>query len=416
MVKISFLFILTIQIVQIFGQDDGLKLNIAYNSDYDFNSYNKHGYSFYDDSISDYFIEGLVLNIFNEPVDSVKILARISDFKDSSYCNYDGLFKIYLPDDKKLSRKKISLEFHKNDYNYFDTAFIYLPVKGPSSIKVKLFPKFKILLKGRIYIGNVPLEDVNVTISYDDDIYNLRTLGCYYDDENYWNCLYQGMFKSEIVAENPEDTILIGFSKLGYKSQEHKLKFADYTGELVKYRLKYADTVPNLTDNNLGLKISWPIGPESGWFLGLSYYRLLNIRNFKRIAAGLDVSVVTSNQSIDHETLPGIEVPFDSTYINGFAGPSILLYLTKPDIRRFSTYVGCTFAFSFNSGEFTYQPIAGTRFFLDMNKSFSFDVRYIAYHLDVKRFNFNYLGQAESYFSNKLDERILLNLGLQICF
>jgi hypothetical protein len=224
------------------------------------------------------------------------------------------------------------------------------------------------------------------------------------------------MFKSEIVAENPDDTIIMEFSKLGYKSQKHKLLFADYTGELAKYRMKYADTIPNLPDNNLGLKIAWPIGKESGWFLGLSYYRLLGIYNFKRIATGLDVSIVTSNQSVEHETLPGNQESFDSTYINGFAGPSVLLYLTKPYIRRFSTYVGCTFAFTFGSGEFTCQPLAGTRYFLDMNKSVSFDLRYLSYRLDVKRFNFNYLGQAENYFTSKLDERFIFNIGLQICF
>ncbi len=410
MIRFSLLIILFIQLIQITGQDNGLHLSFNYNPD------DRLSFYYSDDTTSKHFIDGQVLNIFNEPVDSVKILTRINEFKDSLYCNYDGIFRINLPFFEKYTGKKINLEFHNDDYKYFDTTFFYFPVKDPVSLKVRLIPKYKILLKGRIFIANVPLEDVDVSISHNDVIHNVKTLNCYYDDEDYWNCLYLGMFKSEIVTEDPEDSIYMKFSKVGYKSQEHKLKFADYSGELMRFRMNYADTVPYLPDNNLGLKIAWPVRPEANWFLGLSYYRLLKTGNFKRVAAGIEASLATSRETVKYETLPGIEENFDSIYVTGFAGPSVLLFFTRPYIRRFSTFAGCTFAFAFNNGEVAFQPFAGTRFFLDMNKSISLGIRYLSYHYELKRYNFNYLGQPDSYFNDKLEERLIVNMGLQICF
>ena len=368
------------------------------------------------DTTSDYYIDGHVLSIFNEPVDSVKIILRTKLFRDSSYSDYEGFYRVNLPDFKKPRGRAVNIEFHKKDYKYFDTTFYYVPDGKNDPIRVKLVPRYKILLKGRILVANMPLEDVKVKIIHNNEIYNTKTLNCYYDKDDYWNCLYHGMFKSEIVTDNPEDTVYLRFSKVGYKSQEYKLKFADYSGELIRYRMVYADTLPYLPGNNISLKIAWPVTSSADWYLGLSYYRLLKIAELRRIAAGVDVSMVTSGQIIEYETLPGIEEDFDSTYITGFAGPSLLFFLTKPYTRRFSTYVGCTFAFAFNNGEITYQPVAGTRFFLDMNKSISIDFRYLSYNFDIKKFRFNYLGQAESYYASKLEERLILNFGLQICF
>jgi hypothetical protein len=415
MIKISFLLLFSIHIILLTGQEFKLSAGSGNKPDQDLSIYNNSVYNS-QDSVTKYFINGQVLNIFNEPVDSVKVITSLDEFRDSVYSNYDGLYKINLPTFEKPRGRAMNLEFHKNDYKSFDTVFFYVPKKDFGPIKVKLIPKYKILLKGRIFVANMPLEDVNVTVIHNESIDKVRTLSCYYDKENYWNCLYLGMFKSEIVTENPEDTVYLKFSKDGYRSQEYKLKFSDYSGELIRYRMFYADTVPYLPDNNIGLKIAWPVTSSADWYLGLSFYRLLGIGKFERLAVGADISMVTSGQIIEYETLPGIEKDYDSTYITGFAGPSALLFLTKPYLRRFSTYIGCTFALAFNNGEISYQPFTGTRFFLDMNKSINVELRYLSYNFDIKRYRFNYLGQAESYYANKLDERLILNFGLQINF
>ena len=420
MLRTAFVFMLGIRILYAIGNDWGSEMSHSNDSHNSYsslnNSINIPGIAHKNDTSLKLCIAGQVLSIFNEPVDNVMVIAGLQDFKDSTYSDYDGLFKIYLPDEKSRSGQKIILHFDRVDYRLFDTTFYYSVRDKNAFINVKLVPKYKILVKGRILAGNMPVENVEVVISHNNNNYKVRTLDCYYDDENYWNCLYQGMFKHEIATENPDDSVYLHFSKPGFKSQQHKFRFADYTGELVKYKMKYADSIPDLPDNNFSLKLAYPLGQESGWFLGLSYYRLLKTGNFKRLAPGLDISVVTLNQNVEYVTFSGLETSYDTTYINGMAGPSLLLYLTKPYLRRFSTYIGSTFALTFSGAEFVYQPFAGVRFFLDMNKAVSIDIRYLAYHFDAKRYRFNYLGKADSYIINTSDARLIINLGLQICF
>lgn len=419
MLRNSFILFFAICIILVIGQGYGLSMNFKSHSSSNNSSLYKDSsqvHIFQNDTISGYYINGQVLNIFNEPVDNVLIISSLPDFKDSLYCDFNGFFRIYLPDEKLRSEQKINLMFINKDYKLYDTTFIYPDLDKHILLKVKLTPKYKILVKGRILAGNMAIENVDVTITHNNNIYKLKTLGCYYDDEDYWNCLYQGMFKHEVVAEDPNDSVFLHFSKSGFKSQEHKFRFADYSGELIKYKMKYADSIPDLPFNNFNLKLAYPLSQESGWFLDLSYYRLFKIGNFNRLAAGMDISILTLRETVAQSTFSGLETSFDTTYINGMAGPSVLFYLTKPNIRRFNTYVGSTFALTFSSTEFVYQPFAGVRFFLDMNKSISVNIRYLAYHFDAKRYRFNYLGSADSYTINKSDERLIVNLGLQICF
>ena len=361
-------------------------------------------------------ISGQALSIFNEPVDSVKVIAGTQDYKDSVYGDFNGFYKIIMPNEQGRRGQKMTLRFTRDDYKTFDTTFYYSFRDTDAYLEARLIPKYKILVKGRVLAGNMPVENVEVVIIHNKKTYRVKTLDCYYDDESYWNCLYQGMFKHEVSTDDSNDTIYLYFSKPGFKPAQYKFRFADYTGELVKYKIRYADSIPGLRDNSFNLKLAYPLSSGSGWFLGGSYYRLIKIGEFRRVAPGIEVSMVTLNEDIEYVTFSGLETSYDTTYITGMAGPSLLLYLTRPERRRFCTYLGSTFAWSFNNAEFIYQPFAGMRFFLDMNKSVSVDLRYLSYHFDAKGYTFNYLGNANSYFLNKSDERLLINLGLQICF
>jgi len=420
MLRTSLLLIFCIHVFYVTGNGWGLKMSFGNHSLNNYYSLNNSSITadntLKNDTSLKFCISGQVLSIFNEPVDNIMVIARTQDYKDSVYSDFNGFYKIYMPEENSRRAQQMMLRFVREDYKPFDTTFYYSSRDKDAYIEVKLIPKYKILVKGRIMAGNMPVENVDVVISHNKNNYRVKTLDCYYDDENYWNCLYQGMFKHEIVTENPNDSVYLYFSKPGFKSEQHNFRFADYSGELIRYKIKYADSIPGLPDNSFNLKLSYPLTSESGWYLGLSYYRLFKTGNFRRLAAGIDVSMVTLRQNVEYPTFSGLETSYDTTYITGMAGPSLLLYLTKPYIRRFCTYLGSTFALTFNKAEFVYQPFAGVRFFLDMNKSVSIDIRYITYHFDAKRYRFNYLGNADSYFINKSDERLLINLGLQICF
>ncbi len=362
-------------------------------------------------------LSGQVFNIFHETVDSVMVKVIVNDNLYLTFSDYNGLYNLRLPASNEISNSNISINFYRNDYNPFDTTFIFRNRESVSEVNVILSPKFKILLKGRIFVANSPLEGVDVSIKHLNEVHHLQTLGCYYDDEDYWNCLYLGMFKTEIVTENPNDSVYLSFSKYGYKPQSHKFKFAEYSGDLLKYKMKYADSIPDLPNNNFNVKLAYQFDKQSGWFLGLSYYRHLSLDNFNRFALGIEFSMLTIKNSYTLQTLPNSpSATFDTTYISLFAGPSFLLFLTKPHIRKFSTYVGSIASYSFNEKELIFQPFLGTRFFMDLRKSFSIEFRYLMYHMEVKEYTFNFLGSAVSNTETVLDNKFLINIGIQINF
>ncbi|MFO7658033.1 MAG: hypothetical protein R6W78_13300 [Bacteroidales bacterium] len=359
-------------------------------------------------------IQGTILNNFREAVDSVKVSCFINNSFQSVFSERNGSFALSLPSDITVP-DSLKITFYRYDYYPFDTIVSLKDQFHSQLLKVVILPKYKILLRGRIFAGSIPVEDVNVTIQHHDSIIAMKTLGCYYDDEDYWNCLYNGMFKSEIVTEDPEDSIEITFSKEGFRTQLHKIKFSEYQGEMIKYKLRYADTVPNLPGNNLVLKISNPLNKD--WFIGFSYYACLNSPLFNRLRPGLEFSLMTINRKSFISTLPGAtDAEFDTVYTRYFAGPSFLFYVTKPYIRKFSTYLGTTFSLEMTDGDFVLQPFIGTRFFIDMRRSLSIDLRYTGYKYNVVEYTFRYNGNAIASHKDIDLNRLLLNIGLQINF
>jgi hypothetical protein len=362
-------------------------------------------------------IEGLIENNFHEIIDNVEVLATTKDYSTRTYSDSSGLFTIKFPAESAITTKNIHLSFLRNDYHPLDTNIVIAKQGFIEKLNIILIPKFKILLKGRIFAGNTLLEDVNVNIRYQNESSQLKTMKCYTDEEKYWNCLYLGMFKTEIVTENPEDSIYLLFSKPGFKSQSYKLRFADYSGDILKFRMKYADTIPDLPFNNLNLKLTYPLGKNSGWFLGLSFYGRLNSPIFERFRPGMEISLSSHKRSTSLNTLPGVtETKFDTVYTSFFVGPSFLFYLTKPYIRRFSTYLGSTFSIALNRGEFVLQPFLGPRYFIDMRKSICLDFRYISYSLNAKKYTFTYNGNAAGINEIVNVKRMLINVGVQINF
>ncbi len=392
-------------------------------SAYSWSNRNVNGCNFYKrdsllkDSLSVIEISGIIKNNFHEYIDSIEVLAVSDRYRLHSYSNDTGLFTIKFPVEQGMITENIHLSFQKYDYNTLDTNIVITYEGLPDKLNIILIPKYKILLKGRLFAGNTPVEDVDVNIRYRNESLQLKTLKCYTDEEKYWNCLYLGMFKTEIVADNPEDSVYLSFSKSGFKSQSYKLRFADYSGDILRFRMKYADTIPDLPGNNLSLKLSYPIGENSGWFLGLSFYGKLNYNTFNRIRPGLEISMSTRKRSVSMNTLPGTsETKFDTVYTDFFIGPSFLFFITKPHIRRFSTYLGSTFSLTLGGGEFVWQPFLGTRYYIDMRRSICLDFRYLSYKLNAKNYSFNYNGDAIGYNEEISVKRILANIGVQINF
>ena len=358
-------------------------------------------------------IGGYTSSIFHESADSVKIVVKVDNIITDSIYTQDGLFSIFLPAKGNL----IDISLFHPDFHEEDTTILF-PVEPKTILYLTLQPKYKILLRGRVYAGNMPLEGVNVEINHAGKLYNLITRGCYYDRDGYWNCLFDGMFKLNLTTENPEDSVLIKLTKEGMKTYYKGMTINEYSGEIMNIRMRYESDLPVVPMNCFNFKLSFPLlSIDDDWFVGFSYYRLVNTQFLRRLAYGIDANMYITTVSVTHNTFRGLEPSVvDSSYINAFAGPSILFWLIPPEKRTFSTYMGSTLAFNFQNPSWIFQPFIGTRLFLDMNKALSIEIRYCEYKADVIHYIFNPYGSAFHYKVESTFQKLNINLGIQIVF
>lgn len=170
--------------------------------------------------------------------------------------------------------------------------------------------------------------------------------------------------------------------------------------------------------NNISFKLSFPfLSSEKDWFVDIAYYRLLNATNLRRFAIGLDANMFITSLTDEIETLEGLESSeYDSSYVTGTIGPSALFWFISPENRKFGSYAGCTFAWNIGRPEIVFQPVLGTRYFLDQNKAFSLELRYAKFNDDIVQYTFNYYGNAYKTESTQIFNKLHLNLGIQVVF
>lgn len=362
---------------------------------------------------SGYLFGGQIRSIFREKIDSVAIEVSYADRKYIYFTNTDGLFNIPVYSDEKSILVDINVT--KPSYHSFDTSIILRRKSDIPVFRIALFPKYKILLRGRIFAGNLPLEGVNVTIRHNEQIIRTKTLGCYYDSENYWNCLFNGMFKTEITAENPMDSIYLSFSKTGYKLDNLSMQFKEYDGNILHYKLRYADTLAWFPKHNLNLQLAFPVWLDNDWYVGLKYYYMFRLGNFRRLGLGIETALLISQLELEFPTFQGAEMArIDSFYYTPYLGPTVLIWLTNPVARKFSSYCGNSFNVNLNNGNLSFQPFIGSRYFLDMNKSLGIELRYVSTQLDKVNYTFNPYGNAIPSTNTIIREKIVISIGMQI--
>ncbi len=366
-------------------------------------------------NLQEIIIGGQVSSIFHEIVDDAVIYIHIENQYLDSVRTNNGLF--YLPIPLSDREQLIDISILHPDFHPYDTSFV-TTLNKPVTLNMIMVPKHKILLRGRVFAGNLPIEGADVEIISENNTYHVQTLGCFYDQEGYWNCLFDGMFKKELTANDPSDSIKMIFTSKGMKPLHAGMIVNEYNGEVMQIKMKYTSKLPEMPSNNLNLKLAFPFTTsDHDWFVDISYYRALNKTNLKRIALGVDGNMYVSTISVSYPTLPGLEpAASDSSYITGFVGPSVLFWILSPDRRRFSTYTGCTFSIQLNDPQFVLQPFIGTRYFLDINKALSFEFRYAEYDRYVTHYEFNPYGNASRYSVSEHFVKFHFNLGIQIVF
>lgn len=365
-------------------------------------------------------ITGYTHTIYAEPTPFIELEYSFNDenFK-SITCNKNGLF--YIPIENN-NDKDLRLRSADKAYKQFDTI-IKSPTKEQKHIPIIVSPRFKIVLRGRLIIGSLPSEGISVTIRHNQDTFRLKTLGCYTDDEDYWNCLYTGMFKQVINFDNPMDSIFLSFSKPGFKTSESSMLVSEYTGEVIETKLEYAKYLPKFPKHNLSFKYA----PQftDAWSVALSYTYLPKFNTFKRLGFGLEAAMLIKEVDDEINTYPDVNSLPDtsytvlkstSSYTVGMFMPYVSFWLTKPERRRYSIYTGIAFPYTIPSNKIYIQPYIGGRMYIDINKALLVEARYLFYDMDIDNYEFNSYGNAISNKINQDYSQLMVNVGLQISF
>jgi hypothetical protein len=394
------------------GIDEGFSLNADGEKSYRIQNFDSSLET--TDSLANSALRGSISSIFHEVIDSVWVKYKIEKSGYDSILALNGHFQILLNNLKK--ERLIELEFKHPEFHVFDTSFLIFPLKV-QNITINLTPKFKISLRGRVYAGNLPVQGVKVKILLKNKIYQVDTKGCYYDAENYWNCLYDGMFKQDLILDSSTDSIKVLLDKEGMMPRTYGMVLSDYTGDIIDIKMKYASKLSSLPKNCMSLKLSFPfLTIENNWLVDLSYYRMLNGIYLNRFSMGIDANLLLTPVSVSHTTFRNNSATFDTSYFSGYVGPSLLFWIIKPDKRYFSTYVGLTSGMRLNDGNLFIQPFIGSRIFIDFNKAVSIELRNASYDLDVVHYTFNPFGNAYRTIESENFNDFMLDIGLQIAF
>ncbi len=364
-------------------------------------------------------LTGYSYSVFAEPVSDAGLEYSVSgDVFYPLKCDATGKFFIQL---KEELPPKVHIRSTDKNYHPFDTL---VNLSGNKNhIAVELSPRHKIVIRGRVYIGSLAAENIDVDIIHLADTFRLKTLGCYLDNEDYWNCLYRGMFKQPIIFDTPEDSVKVTVRKNGFLQYNKSLSVSGYDGTVLPLKLEYDRFLVKFPKHNLSLKFVPPV--FNLWLFGIDYTYTPKIGNFSRIGIGFESAMLISNiesklnTSPDAQPLPDSILQknyFDSTYNFGYFMPHLTFWLTNPERRAYSLYTGIGAPFTIPGNKIYLQPYLGGRFYLDINKAFLFEIKYLTYDLEVKNYYFNLSGNATEKIENQHFNKLVFALGLQISF
>lgn len=364
-------------------------------------------------------LTGYTVSSYREPLSGLKIEYSFTGFNfTSTTTDYLGRFFIPLG---QSSSEYLHLRINDIGYQAFDTIIKQAFIQK-KHLSLVLSPRYRIVLRGRLFVGSLATENINVTIIHNSDTSKHTTLECFVDDENYWNCLYRGMFKQTINFDNPEDTVTMIFQKQGFLDQTLSMKVSEYDGSIIPVKLEYSDELMKFPRQNIALKYSPPF--SNAWSVALNYMHIFKFGNFNRLALGFESKMLITDIETEIPTFPNVSssdsaflsAHSDSSYSTGMFTPQISLWLTDPRRRFFSVYAGIGFPYAIPKNKFYFQPYIGSRFYLDLNKALLIELKYVNYEIDIVKYEFNSYANAYRSATNESYNRLMFNLGLLVSF
>jgi hypothetical protein len=333
-----------------------------------------------------------------------------NQYEAIAHTDYLGRFFIPSP----VKPEQVEIIVNNVDYYKYDSIFVIAENKS-QILPVLLKNKYKILLRGRVYAGNLPIAGVDVQIQHKLNKFSTSTLGCYTDDENYWNCLYLGMFKQALVFENPDDTITITLKKDGYRTESFMSEVSNYDRNIMPFKLRYSSNLFCFPKHNIGLKFG--VTFQNAWSVGLSYIYQLRIGNFNRLGFGLDGAMLISTIPTEHSTFENLPLTEAQTnYAFGMISPLINISITEPTNRILNIYGGLALPFMFPQRKIALHPYLAGKLYLDLNKAIFCELKYINYSLNVSEYIFNPYGNADDIKNEAEYKKLLVSMGLLVSF
>lgn len=364
-------------------------------------------------------LTGYIISTYNEPVPNTLIKYSFSE-NNFDTIRSDSIGRFYIRIDES-STDKIHIQIRDKKYQQFDTTLTETIIPK-NHLPVILTPRYEIALRGRLYVGSLATENVDVTIIHKSDTTNLTTRDCYVDDENYWNCLYRGMFMHIINFDDPDDTVKMTFNKPGFIEKSIAIKVSDYDGSVLPVKLEYSDLLNIFPTHNIAMKYAPPF--TDAWSVALNYTHILQIGNFNRLALGFEAIMLSTEVQTETPTFPYVNSSdstfivgySDTTYNTGMFTPQFTFWITDPQLRFISVYAGVGFPFTIPNNKFYIQPYLGGRIYLDLNKALIIEAKYVNYEIDVVKYEFNPYGPTTRTANSQTFNQLLLNLGLQVSF
>lgn len=368
----------------------------------------------YTDSIknlyTDELLTGLIISSLHEHVILDSIQYVINGHK-SGTTPTDNLGRFVITHTEPISL--IQIKINNTEYHSLDTTLMLGSNSG--FIQLDLEPRYKIMLRGRVITNNMPIEGVSVQISHNKYSFKLSTLSCYIDNEDYWNCLYLGMFKQAITFDNPDDSLKLSFSKPGYSNRNVTMKISDYDGDIMPIKLKYAKELYFFPQHNVSLQFGHTFAQS--WSVGLQYLNQLQLGAFNRLGIGAEGSVLNQKVTTYHSTFDNLsQAKAETFYVLGMVGPVFDIAITNPQHRYLNMHAGFATPYIFPQKQFGIQPYLMGKIFLDLNKALVWEIRYIDYTIDQKDYAFNPYGNALETRINTDYTNMLYKLGLTVSF
>lgn len=359
------------------------------------------------------YLKGRIIDVDSLPIENALVSIDVLNSSPKNFTTQNnGIFFFELEDifnDSFAIKALIS----KNDYLSIDTI---ITIRNSLEIPLYYFKLYKDSFSrefhGKVNRGNRPLEDVVVKAS---GSVKESYLSVFTAKKNNITGIPAGSFILHTDEKySRKDSIILTLSKENYTTVRYTIDLEDInSSEAHVFYLNNTISIPKFGYNSISLKLSIPYTSIYEWYVSLEYFKRIKFLNAWRLDLGINLGYLSCayNDKV-YTFLPNESFDKESVYSEYLIGLSSRYWIVNPDYRYFASYLGVSFEYALVNRNFNIYPFLGTRFIINDNMSFFFELKYIYNNCDVTDFQFNNFGNAFEEYENITFTRFLLNIGM----